>query len=353
MSFEKTNDSKFFESPECQMAEIMKNFKSPKFEDVRLMLLKNRMIAEFKNSLGENLLHILFRVATRKRGEILEVTKLLLDFKVDATTQNKQGFTPLHFAVKQKNYDLVSAMIENGADVKELTFEEKLSPLYIAALCGNDTEILDLLVKSGADVNAKTMHGRTPLHEACIQNYNDQIIFLIKKGANVCVEDAKGRSPFSLLSFSLENKCLITMLKEFSMLSFENNLVSQKDVELIHTSLNINQYFFNCKEEILKLSKNHFYNSFTYYDVLKMSKNIKKLAKLTKNFDFVDSFLKNYPLSSYFNEELCLIFNDANYFNEQNLIVKLKLSALFKNYLPDVVINKLVENLNIQDLPSE
>jgi len=60
---------------------------------------------------------------------------------------------------------VVESMIKSGADVNAKT-EDNEAPLHLAALWGrawDDAEVTTLLIEGGADVNAKNANGETPL----------------------------------------------------------------------------------------------------------------------------------------------------------------------------------------------
>ncbi|WP_075096483.1 ankyrin repeat domain-containing protein [Planctomyces sp. SH-PL14] len=69
--------------------------------------------------------------------------------------------TPLHRAVVWNQRRAVSALIEAGADVNART-EGGMTPLHDAYLCGADQEIIDALLPVGADPMAKDEDGRIP-----------------------------------------------------------------------------------------------------------------------------------------------------------------------------------------------
>jgi ankyrin repeat protein len=105
--------------------------------------------------------------------------------------------------------DLVAHLLANGARVDEVDVNG-LTALHHAALSNLDPAIIDLLVKNGADVNAKTgshiapIRGScqtdeanwTPLHLAARYNSNaDVISSLITAGADVNAQTSKGETP--------------------------------------------------------------------------------------------------------------------------------------------------------------
>ena len=68
----------------------------------------------------------------------------------------------------------------------------------IYAVCYADLNIVELLIKNGADVNKNDSNGVYPLHVA-INRQNDIICdFLIKNGALINVIDKQGNTPLAL-----------------------------------------------------------------------------------------------------------------------------------------------------------
>ncbi|KAF4766048.1 hypothetical protein HAV15_010340 [Penicillium sp. str.  len=69
--------------------------------------------------------------------------------------------------------------------------------LQAAAMSGN-VNIVDMLVRAGADINDIDSVGQTPLHRAAYYNHLPVAKFLINKGADVEGIDSKGHSPLLL-----------------------------------------------------------------------------------------------------------------------------------------------------------
>jgi uncharacterized protein len=93
----------------------------------------------------------------------LAVTSYLIEraADVDAVAKNMMKVTPLHSAVAQSNVAIPELLIKHGAQVNARQ-EGGFSPLHAAAQSGN-LELAKLLLEHGADVNAKTDRGKTPL----------------------------------------------------------------------------------------------------------------------------------------------------------------------------------------------
>ena len=135
------------------------------------------------------------------RGDI-DAVKEFLDQGGNVNLQDEPGMTPLHHAVnsnwKGKNFEIVNLLIERGADAKAID-DTHHTPLHLAS----NKETAELLIDSGADVNAKTQRtGETPLYAAArnaaqgasksYDVYLNLTKLLIAKGANPNVKLKSG-----------------------------------------------------------------------------------------------------------------------------------------------------------------
>jgi len=119
------------------------------------------------------------------------------------------GTTPFIRAAKAADLPAMHLLLEHGADPTLAATRNAITPLMAAAGVGtqeNDTtgryktqaqtiEAIQLLLDKGADVNATTADGRTALHGAALQGYDEVIKFLVAKGADLYAKDHKGFTP--------------------------------------------------------------------------------------------------------------------------------------------------------------
>ena len=162
----------------------------------------------------------------------------------DINKSNKKGETALALAVKNNTKDVVSFLIEKGADLKfkdqkgnnivyyllegystrnEAKFIEKLNlltendvdfstpqkngnTLFHLATEKQSLKLLELAAKQDININAKNNDGNTALHIAAMKAKDDKILkFLIAQGADVKATTDFDESVYDLAS---ENELL-------------------------------------------------------------------------------------------------------------------------------------------------
>jgi hypothetical protein len=100
------------------------------------------------------------------------------------------------FAIQGKHLDLVSLLVEMGADIEE---PDKYgnTPLLKASMEKEGLEICQFLISLGADVNAKNHVGITALMVAAQWDCPETVLLLIENGADTNVKDLSGMSALS------------------------------------------------------------------------------------------------------------------------------------------------------------
>ena len=113
-----------------------------------------------------------------------------------AGPRNKDsGWTPLHLATYAGHKDIVEMLVRGRASVNART-EMGLNPLYLAAQNG-EVHVAKLLIDFGSNVNQETRNGCTPLSVACGNGQTEIVDLLISHKANVdqVSRDSRRTSP--------------------------------------------------------------------------------------------------------------------------------------------------------------
>ena len=160
----------------------------------------------------------------------IDIVKLLIESKrVDIDIQDKEDNTALLIAVKQKNPDIVEKLLAKGAD-PNLGNAKNEKPI-IMALNSIDIDIINSpkiimdLINSGADVNYVSRdEGKTPLHLASeIRYLADVVNELITKGANVNALTVNGETPLYIASRSNNIDIVKTLLNNNADVNIATN----------------------------------------------------------------------------------------------------------------------------------
>jgi ankyrin repeat protein len=124
-----------------------------------------------------------------------QVLQLLLDSGANIDSRHRDGETELYFAaVNELPY--TQLLLRLGADPNALTNSGE-TPLFAAQL-GGHADIVELLVANGADVDIQNAEGSSPLHGAVIAAQYPIALALVSSGANLELRTNDGTTPLML-----------------------------------------------------------------------------------------------------------------------------------------------------------
>jgi len=164
------------------------------------LLLKHGASVDVADSDGNTALHLALKHyrprATSSQVEAVNSVKsvpdILLENKADVNALNSSGETPLHRAALRGLFSIVGKMLEVcGGN------PNRGSPLAGACLAGN-VKVADMLLRHGADPNQELISNYDHLNHKlplliAVENDNSELVeLLLKHGANVDATDSEG-----------------------------------------------------------------------------------------------------------------------------------------------------------------
>ena len=167
-------------------------------------------------------------VAAVMRDHVPSV-KVLIEHGADMEKPGQEDFRPLPLAIAEDKYESAKTLMEAGADVNSLSGADALTPLMIAAgqtspaegamfVPGSTrpTDIAQGLLARGANVNAQSTNGVTPLMIAATHNNPPMIGILIDAGADVTLKNKLGQTAADVaeLNGNLESQQAIMVLSK-------------------------------------------------------------------------------------------------------------------------------------------
>ena len=125
---------------------------------------------------------------------------------------------PLRLAVSSYNNKVVEVLCKERPDIINAKNKDGEAPLHEAA-CGRNTNILNVLIKSGADIDAVNEFGDTPLRRAVGHKREEVVNILIENGANV---NTIGRGGYAPLHLAVKN----------NYVRIVNSLLKREDIKI-------------------------------------------------------------------------------------------------------------------------
>jgi len=131
-----------------------------------------------------------------KYGTIEDVRYCVENNNADVNINDEyyDGWTPLHWVAYVGNVEVAQLLVSSGANV-DAKDDHGCTPLHLATE-HERLGIVQLLVSCGADVNAKNQNRKTPLHCAAERNSNVEVLqYLVSQGADINTKNWRGKTP--------------------------------------------------------------------------------------------------------------------------------------------------------------
>lgn len=127
----------------------------------------------------------------------IDIIERLLANDVKVNMVDCYGRTPLYFAALSVRVEIARILLAKGAAVNVTIWINDDTTLHMAVRTGK-TEMVEVLLQYGADINVKNRYGRTPLHYAA--HRGEVAKMLIAAGADFNSVDEDGNTPFDIAS---------------------------------------------------------------------------------------------------------------------------------------------------------
>ncbi len=135
----------------------------------------------------------------------------------DINARNKAGYTPLMFASAYNTPEVISFLIQQGANTNSTEDLTQGNSMHVSARFNPMPETIEQLVKQGMDINATDKDGNTPLLIASQFNQNLQVVEkLIELGADITAANHTGNVAYTYVYERLKLKYPMGKFKSIS-----------------------------------------------------------------------------------------------------------------------------------------
>jgi len=175
------------------------------------LLLKYVSNIDITDACGSTALHYAVKYLP-SANPVETAVDVLLENGADVNILNRSGETPLYIAVSRGLLDVVGKMLQSYGGNPNTPSPEDKNPLVTACEKCN-VELVDMLLKNGADPNPVSVccspyyECKLPLCTAVAEGINndDIVVLLVKAGANVNAINGEGKTALCIATESVTN----------------------------------------------------------------------------------------------------------------------------------------------------
>lgn len=169
-------------------------------------LLSQGANPNLKTPKGFSALHM----AISNNPDSLKISRLLLENGADVNMKSNYGYFPLWYAVEiARSKDITSLLLDYGADANLVVDDNQLTPLHAAARSNQDHIALELIKKGGADINAMSNDGKTPVYLAALNDSEEVLKILLDNDAAIDISTNDGEYPIDVAEAENIKKMLL------------------------------------------------------------------------------------------------------------------------------------------------
>lgn len=145
--------------------------------------------------------------------------------------RDEVDWIPLHSAADWGNVKVVNMLLQSGAEIDALDHLQR-APLHIAIASDNvnKSDVVRLLVREGAALECRDLHGHTPLLLAARVGCRDSVDVLLEAKADICALDYVSESYLHLT----KDPATFVVLMQFGLDPFIKNTTG---IAVIHVAM--------------------------------------------------------------------------------------------------------------------
>ena len=210
-------------------------------------------------------IHKIIESQEKNKHQVLQ--KMLL-LGSDPNIKDSNGWTALHYAAQNGDFESVQILIDKKADINAFSNNGR-TPLHLAAKMNRKNIVRYLLDKilekykgdSQKYINTKDEHGCTPIHLAAKEGNKECLEILLSKGADLYVTDICGWNILHYASFHAKKDTIRFICKydaDYDILQNSKNTQNKLPIEIL-SDYNLREYFMSlwhaAKEGDLDMTK--------------------------------------------------------------------------------------------------
>ena len=111
----------------------------------------------------------------------LSTVEALLQAGADPSIKGKKGSTPLHFAARGGNDEIIKVLLEQPKVKVDVKDSYGKTALHVACSEGQ-SRVCQLLLDKGADIEAVAADNSTPLHNAILNGHSQVATMILNRG---------------------------------------------------------------------------------------------------------------------------------------------------------------------------
>uniref|UniRef100_A0A670YKT1 VPS9 domain-containing protein n=1 Tax=Pseudonaja textilis TaxID=8673 RepID=A0A670YKT1_PSETE len=134
---------------------------------------------------------------------------------------NQTGLMSLHVAALHGHVDLVALLLKHGANI-EAKDVNQAGPLHFACQNGH-FQVVKYLIECRAKQNRRDIYGNTPLMYACLNGYQEIAAILLQHGASVNLPNNQGNTPLHKAVIGNYDAVVQLLLQNGALVHLRNN----------------------------------------------------------------------------------------------------------------------------------